>query len=199
MGNLAVPFVFVRKFDPYKIAYSPEATLILGKPHYFTLEAYVYFIGQKLSNRYVFVEKGFFSDGSSTPALFQGVLPVWGPHGHAVLLHDKLCKTGYCLEVNERGEVRRVKLTRKEIDDIFLEAMRVVDVSKAVINLASLGFKVHRGLMNPPVPNYPAKEEDFQKRYHITNNITNIREEQVPQFLKENLVFAFNERSTAVA
>ena len=66
----------------------------------------------------VFVEKGFFSDGSSTPALFQGVLPVWGPHGHAVLLHDKLCKTGYCLEVNERGEVRRVKLTRKEIDNI---------------------------------------------------------------------------------
>lgn len=195
MGTSQLPFKFVRRFDEYSIAYSPEATKVLGTDHYLTLEAYVYFLGTKYSNRYVFVEKGFFTDGSSTPSLFQGVLPVWGKHGHAVILHDKLCKSGYVLEVNERGEVKRVKLTRKEIDEIFIEALEVLEVSRTTINLVRLGFKVHRTMMNPPVPNYDKKEQEYQARYHIANGISNIREEQVPEFIESGLMhFIYNSK-----
>lgn len=185
---MGIPFKFIRQFDEYNIAYSSEASKVLKKPHYFTKEAYVYFLGDKYSNRFIFVEKGFFTDGSSTPALFQSILPVWGEHGSAVIAHDKLCETGYVLQINKRGEVERIKLTRKEIDDIFLEMLEVVGTDKNIIRLVRFGFKVHRGFINPPVPNVNEAKDSFQARHSLANNIVNIREEQVFEYLPTDIV-----------
>ena len=186
------PFKFIRQFDEYNIAYSAEATRVLGKPHWFTKSAYVFFLGDKFSNRFVFVPAGYFTDGSSTPSLFQSLLPVWGPHGAAVIMHDKLCECGYALEVNPAGEVSRVKLTRKEIDEAFIEALKVIKTDNMVIRLVDLGFGLHRGLIRPPVPNPDVEKDRFQDRHTLDNRIVNIREEQVWEFLDEDIKHLFN-------
>lgn len=193
MESKRPPFKFIREFDEYNIAYSPEATLLLGKPHWFTKSAYVYFLGDKFSNRFVFVPAGFFTDGSSTPALFQSILPVWGPHGAAVIMHDKLCECGYALEINTRGEVSRVRLTRQEIDDAFIEALKVVKTDNMVIRLVDLGFGIHRKVVRPRVPNPNVEKDRYQDRYALDHRIVNIREEQVFEYLSDEIKHIFTE------
>lgn len=197
-SSKVLPFKFIRKFDQYDICYSAEATRQLGKPHWFTKSAYVFFLGDKFSNRFVYVPCGFYTDGATVPLLFQPILSVWGAHGAGVILHDRLCETGYALEVNESGDVSKIKLTRKEIDDIFIESLKVIDANNHVIRLVDLGFGIHRTAMRPPVPN-PNKDKDrFQDRWILDNKVYNIREEEVVDYLGvDELKFMFEPKKAA--
>lgn len=190
---MTLPFKFIREFDQYEVAYSREATRLLNKPHWYTKNAYVFFLGDKFSNRCVFVPKGFFTDGSSTPSLLQSLLPVLGDHGASVIMHDRLCETGYCLEVSPKGDVVRVKLTRKEIDDIFIDSLRVIGMDRVRIRLIDLGLTAHRGFNSPPSANPNPKKDAFQDRFILDHGITNIREEQIYDYLSNDLKFLFNE------
>lgn len=185
------PFKFIRDFDEYEIAYSKEATKLLGKPHWYTQSAYVYFLGKKFSNRFVFVPKGFFTDGSPTPALLQPLLPVLGPHGAAVFMHARLCETGYALEIDSKGDVRRVKLTREEIDRAFIEALKVIDMEHIKIRMIDLGLSIHRKVVRPKVPNPNIVKDRFQDRFQLDNRIYNIQEEQLYEYLDEDVKFLF--------
>lgn len=60
------------------------------------------------------VPAGFDSDGASVPRLFWVVIPRWGRYGKAAILHDYLYRTK--------------KYSRKQCDDIMLEAMCVLNV-----------------------------------------------------------------------
>lgn len=51
------------------------------------------------------------------------LIPPWGVYGNAVIVHDYLCEHKFIM-VNNAA----VKVTNKEIDDIFLEAMSVSGV-----------------------------------------------------------------------
>lgn len=76
-------------------------------------------------NSKIIVPKGFVTDFASIPRMFRHILPVTGtkrnPYGKSAVLHDylydKTCLYNY---------------SRKEADDIFLEAMKAVGVSKFV-------------------------------------------------------------------
>lgn len=71
------------------------------------------------------VPKGFVTDFASIPRIFRNILPVTGtkknPYGKSAVLHDFLYDRTcvYCY-------------SRKEADDIFLESMKAVGVSKFV-------------------------------------------------------------------
>ncbi len=60
------------------------------------------------------VPEGFKTDFASIPKVFRAVLSPIGLHGKAAVLHDYLCEYGY--------------ITRKKVDQIFLEAMKVLGV-----------------------------------------------------------------------
>jgi hypothetical protein len=62
------------------------------------------------------VPAGTKSDGASTPKAIWNIIPPFGPHWRAAFLHDYL--------------YRSTKRSRKECDDIFLEAMINLDVDK---------------------------------------------------------------------
>jgi len=78
------------------------------------LKKFIYEIGDKGSGRCIVVEEGFFTDGATVPWPFNGLVPAWGRHGKAAVLHDWL--------------YRKSNFPRKECDKIFKEAMSVLDV-----------------------------------------------------------------------
>lgn len=75
-----------------------------------------YDVGAEGSSDRISVPLGFMTDFASVPRPFWSILPQWGKYGNAAVIHDFLY-----------WEQRR---TRKEADDIFLEAMGVLGVSK---------------------------------------------------------------------
>lgn len=76
-------------------------------------------------NSIIKVPKGFVTDFASVPRIFWNIIPPTGtkrnPVGKSAVLHDhaydKSCP---------------INFTRKEADDLFLEAMKAVGVSKIV-------------------------------------------------------------------
>ncbi len=74
-----------------------------------------YDIGEVGSSRKVVVERGFVTDFASVPRVLWWVLPKWGIYGNAAVIHDWL----YWDQ----------QTTRKEADEILLEAMAVLHVS----------------------------------------------------------------------
>ena len=72
---------------------------------------FTYHIGTEYSQNYIHVPVGFVTDFASVPFVFWAILPSWGKYGKAAVLHDWL----YHYHIR----------TRKEADDIFLEAMLV--------------------------------------------------------------------------
>jgi hypothetical protein len=64
----------------------------------------------------IIVPRGFITDLASIPKLFRGLLDVNDSHRKAAVLHDFL----YCLQ----------GFTRKQCDDMFLEAMTSIGVPR---------------------------------------------------------------------
>lgn len=167
-----VLIVPIRKFDIYSVQYSKELSAALNKAHWITQENYVFYLGEKYSNEWVVVPRGYGTDGASVPPAFQSILPVFGKHGSAVILHDWLCENGYVWHMDKDRQVTKRWLTRKQIDDIFLEALEVVELPAATINLVGLGFIAHRAWARPTVPNLNVEKWKLEQNHARKHGIT---------------------------
>jgi hypothetical protein len=76
---------------------------------------FTYHVGSKFSRTYINVPKFFITDFASIPSIFF-FLPKWSRFNKAPVLHDYLYKTRI---------LREKPITRKQADDIFLEAMLI--------------------------------------------------------------------------
>ena len=74
---------------------------------------------------YVYVKIGFVTNFASTPRIIWWLFPPWGKYGKAAVVHDWLYQK-QVMTVNEY----EFKVTRKEADEIFLEAMLVSKTKK---------------------------------------------------------------------
>lgn len=93
------------------------------------LEEFDYYIGELDSDEYVSVPVGYETDFATIPQIFWSIIPPWGKYGKAAVIHDFLCTDGYYFRVVD-GAKLQVPVTRKEADDIFLEAMTVLGVDE---------------------------------------------------------------------
>jgi hypothetical protein len=81
-----------------------------------TRKEFGYDIGKKGSGDSVEVEIGFMTDFASVPRPLWALLPRWGKYGNAAVIHD------WCYWEQ--------KYSRKKSDEIFREAMEVLEVPK---------------------------------------------------------------------
>lgn len=93
------------------------------------LEEFVYYIGHLGSNRWVEVPVGYVTDFATIPQVFWSVIPPWGKYGKAAVIHDFLCTDAYYYSMID-GKKEKVPCDRKTADDIFLEAMTVLEVDE---------------------------------------------------------------------
>jgi len=102
-----------------------------------------YYVGEENSDEYVRVPRGFPTDFASVPRAFWVVLPPDGQYSQAAVLHDYLYSC--------HGVLPKKTYTRKRCDELFLEAMAVLEVPtwkrlimyRAVRMFAWLGWKKH--------------------------------------------------------
>jgi hypothetical protein len=113
-----------RDFDATTdLTFDAELTKIWGVDYWRIDIPFVFYIGGRVTDRYVLAERGTATDGVSIKRPFRWFIDPWGKYGNAVIIHDILCrwKTIYI-----NGNQYPVK--NKEIDLIFLEAMKVSGV-----------------------------------------------------------------------
>ncbi len=94
----------------------PLILKFLDEAPFFELhEEFEFFIDHTEEVKVTFtIPKGFRTDFASIPKAFRMIVSPIGLHGKAAVLHDYLCEYGY--------------MTRKEADEIFLEAMKILGV-----------------------------------------------------------------------
>ncbi|MDD7911243.1 MULTISPECIES: DUF1353 domain-containing protein [Pseudovibrio] len=94
-----------------------------GAGMYQLLCSFRYYLGSEDGPRYVLVPMGFETDLASVPRPFRWLISPGGLHAKAAVVHDYLYEFGVI-----RGPNGPEKPTRKQADDIFLEAMEVLKV-----------------------------------------------------------------------
>ena len=118
----AVPFT---NFDaPLHVVHDEKATEELGKDYFQVTQSFRYYLSEKQKDVWGYVPAGFLTDGATVPRPFWWLIAPFGVHGQAAVLHDILCETGTMF----RNELP-YEISRKEADQIFLEAMRATRVS----------------------------------------------------------------------
>ena len=80
------------------------------------VKKFSYEIGEKGSGNVVQVNAGFYTDGATIPRPLNALIPAWGRHGKAAVLHDWL--------------YRNSNLPKEHCDAIFKEAMEVLGVPR---------------------------------------------------------------------
>lgn len=80
--------------------------------------AFRYYVGEEDSDDFIDIPEGFETDFASVPRPFWIIFPPDGKYTQSAVLHDYL----YGIK-GENG-----KRSRKECDDIFLEAMKILGV-----------------------------------------------------------------------
>lgn len=142
-----------------KIQFHDGASKVLRKDHWVTTEGFTYYLGNKDSDKWVQVPIGYLTDGASVPRLFWSVLPPWGKYGQAAVLHDFLCDYGF---IYDKGVITPV--SRKEADEIFYEAMEVLQIPKLKISMMKRGVNLYRKLFKPNIPNIDAEKKLLEER-----------------------------------
>jgi hypothetical protein len=78
------------------------------------LDPFKYHVGAEDSDEVIHVPADFVTDFASVPRAFWSLIPPWGSYGKAAVVHD------YCYGAE--------LYPRKRCDEIFLEAMTVLEV-----------------------------------------------------------------------
>ena len=132
---------------PLMVQYDHAASEALGSDHWRVCQPFRFYLGGKDTDRWVYVPAGYLTDGASVPRLCWSIIPPWGSYGQAAVVHDIVCEY---LSITVNGQPHPI--TRKECDDILLEAMTVLGVQKflrdAIYGAVSL-YRVAAGVDRP--------------------------------------------------
>jgi len=85
--------------------------------------------------REITVPIGFETDFASIPWFLQSLVQVNGPHIHAAVIHDFLCVYG-----------KSFKVTQKQTDQVFLEAMQCLDVRVTQRSAMYIGVRAYQSI-----------------------------------------------------
>lgn len=119
---------FTRFDATLKVEYLLDESKNEGKDVWRVLEGFKYYLDDPTSD-YAIVPHGFITDMASIPRLFWSWLPPTGQYGQAAVLHDYLCETAL---IQNSKEQTFYQISRKQADDILLEAMKVIGVNRFV-------------------------------------------------------------------
>lgn len=165
---------FVRFTSQDKIQYDSAASDILGKDHWRVLEKFRYYVGKEDSDTFIDVPAGYLTDGASIPRIFHSVICPWGRHGQAAIVHDYLCEyltLTKRVTINDKVYHIPTKITRKECDFIFLEAMRVLEVKpirRKIMHVAVSSYRVLGRVSEPSLNIHKLKlERDWRAERNI--------------------------------
>lgn len=150
------------------IQFSQEASDKLKGDYWVLTKEFTYFINSLDSNKFVTVPKGFLSDGASVPKLLRFLIDTMGRHSQAAILHDYLTET-YLITIGNPGKKGNSakSIKRKEIDNIFYEALGVLSVPKVNILAIKVAVDLYRFIARPSCPRVNGKKLALEHKYKL--------------------------------
>ena len=124
------------------IQYSHFASKELKKDYWVVKKGFIYYLDESYTS-YVYVPKGYLTDGASVPRLFWNIIPPWGAYGQSCVLHDYLCEYPYYFE-----GLASTTLSRKQVNNIFNDAMEITGLNKSKRRLIYGGVELYRHTIN---------------------------------------------------
>lgn len=126
------PMVLLTKHD--------KASEAFGYDLFYT-DADMYFeVADRYKKIYLFVPRGFLTDGASIPKPLRGLFKVWDDYYQAAVFHDYLCEY-LTIYVDDQP----VKISREECDKYFEKIMKHLNINsvKRKIIYAGVDFYSH--------------------------------------------------------
>lgn len=151
---------FTKFSSEANVVYSYIASKTLEKDHWVVTKDFEYKVGNVDSNEVVQIPRGFLTDGASVPRAFWSLIPPWGEHGQAAILHDYLCEYSYTIKDGLINEI-----DRKAVDKIFLEALKVLKVSRFKRYLMFYAVRTYSFLIRNKVNRQIAKKIQLENDY----------------------------------
>lgn len=124
------------------VSFAADASSKLGRDLWRVKESFSFTFHWKKQEAVVTIPKGYLTDGASVPRIFWGIVPPWGIHGAASIVHDFLCEY---LSVMVDGKL--VPISRKEADKIFTLAMIESGVPSDKIALISESVETYQRVL----------------------------------------------------
>mgnify|MGYP002738473560 CR=1 FL=1 len=137
------------------VSYSTYATTALMTDMWVVNQGFTYHIDDERS---IYIPAGYLTDGASVPRWVWGVIPPWGDHGVAAVVHDYLCER---LQVWKNGAL--VKISREECNDIFYECLLVSGVGKIKAKAMYYAVKAYSHALAIIYNTYDPKKHDIEK------------------------------------
>lgn len=135
--DTALPFTHVD--TQAIIQYDQRASDLLGRDYWRLISAIKFYVGDPKDNVWVLVPEGYLTDGATVSRLLYWLVPPWGRHGHATVIHDYLCE-----HLALRHGFDTLDISRKKADQIFNEAMKVTNVNPIIRTLMYAGVTLYR-------------------------------------------------------
>lgn len=137
------------------VSYSKYASDIMGLDLWVVTEGFTYHLSE---NTFIYVPKGYLTDGASVPRLLENIIPAWGDHGLAAVIHDYLCEY---LQIWQNGE--RKTITREQCNDIFYQCMRDCNVNRFKAISMYVAVKAYSHVLSIIYYSYDPKKHDIEK------------------------------------
>lgn len=148
------------------VSYSSHASSRLETDMWVVTEGFTYHLDD---NTYIYIPAGYLTDGATVPRWVWSLIPAWGDHGLAAVVHDYLCEY---LQVWKNGT--RVKITREECNKVFYDCMMVTGVNKLKAKAMYAGVKAYSHVLAIIYETFDPKKRDIEKelvKYHSENGI----------------------------
>lgn len=142
---------------PLQVQYDASASRILGADHWRVCQPFRFYLGGRDTDRWVYVPAGYLTDGASVPRAFWSMIPPWGSYGQAAVAHDIVCEY---LSITVDGQP--VRVTRRQCDEILLEAMTVLGVPIMLRQAIYAGVSLYRGIAAPDRPTTTPKKRRLE-------------------------------------
>ena len=155
---------FTRFSGEVMIEYAYAESSILDNDLWRVMKGFKYYVGEKGSNKWVDVPRGYLVDGASVPRILWNIIPPWGRYGAATIVHDILCEY---LSLTVDG--LPCKITREEADDILFEAMLVLDVKAEQYRLIHAGVATYRKLYGVTKPVWSERKAALEAAWAAAN------------------------------
>jgi|ERR1700752_2442748 len=148
---------FTRFSGDVMTSYAADASSILDLDLWRVMKGFRYYVGNKDSNKWVEVPRGYLTDGASVPRILWAVIPPWGRYGAATIVHDILCEY---LSLTVDG--KPCKITREQADNILFEAMKVLEVDEEQYDLIRAGVANYRRMYGVTKPVWNARKAQLE-------------------------------------
>ena len=155
---------FTRFSGEVMTSYALVESRVLDTDLWRVMKGFRYYVGDKESNKWVDIPRGYLVDGASVPRILWNVIPPWGRYGAATIVHDILCEY---LSLTLDGHP--CKITREQADNILFEAMTVLEVNTEQYDLIKAGVTLHRKLHAISQPVWSARKAQLEADWVAAN------------------------------